>query len=115
MIQIIATGDYQLFETQEKAKTLVLGTDIFLWTFTNGIGELVSSEIKVNGSDTPLCSGQFKLSDVKDEAHLTSVMHLELITSSGRSQDYLLLSGLPDKKGGHRRIVPTIEKVRVGA
>ncbi len=112
MITIINSGYYQLFETREKTKILVLGKDSYRWTSVNGIAELINDDSRIDTSNKLLCSGQFKLFDVKDELHLTSVLHLELANSEGRAQVYLLLTGLPFEKGMHKRIVPTIEKVR---
>jgi hypothetical protein len=111
MIKILRHGTYKLIETKAHTKILTLdGRETFAWINAADIGEILVASHKKHQADHILAKSRYRLYEVKDEADLTDLMHLELYVGDGVWQGYLLPTGLPDNKK-RRRIIPTREAI----
>ncbi len=110
MIKLIKEGKYRLIETKNQTKVLTLdGKKTFAWVPVADIGEILIASHTKHKTDHTLCMGTYRLYEVKDEAKLTDLVHLELLVGEGVWQGYLLLTGLPTIAKNRNRIVPTDE------
>lgn len=109
MIKLIKKGKYELLETPNDTKILILDSKVYNWPYVKGIGELLTlSDYKRNGEHV-LATGIYNLYDIKDELKFVDLQHLELSVGKGKWQGYLLLTGLPTSHHTRRKIVPTNE------
>jgi hypothetical protein len=112
MIKLMTEGSYELIETQNQIKVLILDKkDSFAWVNVKGLGEILVTTHKAHKTDCILSVGKYRLYKVKDEPHLTDLIHLELFVGHGTWQGYLLLSGLPTDKKKRNRIIPSREVI----
>lgn len=112
MITVVKRGLYQLVETQNDTKILMLDAkDIYVWVRTEEIGEILISSHKEHKADAVLCIGNYRLYDVKNEPKLSDQLHIELCVGLGMWQGYLLPKGLPTKEHIRHRIIPTTELI----
>lgn len=110
MIKLTKEGRYTLFETKGQTKILTLdSTKSFAWVNVKNIGEILITSHKKHKEDCILSSGRYRIYDVKNEAELTDLEHLELFVGENTWQGYLLTNGLPTDKKKRNRIVPTEE------
>ncbi len=107
MISLISSGEYRLIETKADTKMLTLDGSTFAWINAKGIGEILVASHREHETDAILSVGNFKLYDVKGEANVTDLEHLELEAGENVWQSYLLLTGLPGKEKKRARIIPT--------
>lgn len=110
MIRLIGQGNFQLYKTKHKTKVLVLDNEKYAWVDAEKIGEILVPSDTTHGKSSILSLGKFRLYDVRDEAKLTDLVHLELFVGEGVWQGYLLPTGLPKKKNKNR-IIPTRETI----
>jgi hypothetical protein len=112
MIKKLRSGEYQLLETKQNTKMLVLdGKSAFAWVVAGEIGEiLVSAEIP-SDVGAVLSAGEYRLYLVKDEPKLVDLEHLELAIGDGHWQGYLLPTGLPSSEDKRNRIIATDEVI----
>ncbi|MBI5044793.1 MAG: hypothetical protein HZC02_02605 [Candidatus Levybacteria bacterium] len=116
MIHLIQHGTYQLIETKRHTKILHLDNKKkFAWVVAGTIGEILVTSHKKFQTDHILSLGKYRLYDIKDEADLTDLIHLELMVGNGVWQGYLLPSGLPTDKKKRNRIIPTQETITKSA
>lgn len=116
MIKLVQEGTYTLIETRGQTKILTLdGKHTFAWIYAEDIGEILVTSHKSHQIDHVLAIGKYRLYDVKKEPKLTDTKHLELFVGSGLWQGYLLPTGLPTKKTGKNRIIPTREIITKSA
>jgi len=112
MITTIQQGTYQLLETKNQTKVLILdGTQTYAWVNIDEIGEILVAAHDEQDTDTLLSSGAYRIYDVKGEPQLTDIQHLELEVEKDKWQGYLLLTGLPNEKDKRNRIIPTDQLV----
>jgi hypothetical protein len=113
MIKLLEDGNYTLIETQRHIKILNLGKEkVFAWINAAGIGEILVASHNPHKTDHILAVGRYRMYQVKDEAKLTDLIHLELLVGDGIWQGYLLTKGLPDVDNRKRvRIIPTREVI----
>ncbi|OGH20754.1 MAG: hypothetical protein A3D74_05515 [Candidatus Levybacteria bacterium RIFCSPHIGHO2_02_FULL_37_13] len=110
MIKLLEDGNYTLIETHKHIKILNLGKGkVFVWINAAGIGEILVASHKPHKTDHILAVGRYRLYQVKDEAKLTDLIHLELLVGEGIWQGYLLTKGLPQANTSRVRIIPTLE------
>ncbi len=112
MIKLLREGHYNLIETKNQTKILILDGEkrnVFAWINAAEIGEILVTSHKSHKIDHILSLGRYRMYQVKDEPDLTDLIHLELHTGEGIWQGYLLPNALPtdDRKRG--RIIPTRE------
>lgn len=108
MIKTLKKGIYQLLETKNQTKILILDDkQIYAWIYALDIGEILVNSSKKHIKDVVLALGKYCLFDVKDENKLTDMQHLELEVGKNKWQGYLLLTGLPTGKDKRNRIIPT--------
>lgn len=116
MIKLIQKGKYQLLETKNRTKILILDNSkpqTFAWINLKNIGEILVTSDKDYLTDTILSLGNYKLFLVKDEPKLVDTYHLELSVGFGKIQAYFLPTGLPDKQDKRNRIIPAKEKIKL--
>ncbi len=116
MIKLIQKGKYQLLETKNQTKILILDNSekqTFAWVNLKNIGEILVTSHKNHITDTILSLGNYKLFLVKNEPNLVDTYHLELSVGFGKIQPYFLPTGLPDNKDKRNRIIPAKEKVKI--
>ncbi len=111
MIKLLQSGDYELLETKNQIKILVLGNKEFAWLKVGGVGEILVTTHKSHKQDHMLSVGQYRLYAVKDEPNLVDEPHLELHTGKRKWQGYLLPTGLPTNKKKRALIIPTPEVI----
>ena len=111
MISLLRNGQYLLGETSQHTRILYLDDQCYVWLFVPSIGDILSYTAQQHEIKTELSSGDFRLYDVKSEADLIDLQHLELHTSRRHWQGYLLLTGLPRANKKRSRIIPTKETV----
>ncbi len=112
MIQVIREGSYQLIETKDQTKNLILDNkDSFAWVYAADIGEILVTTHKKHKTDCVLSIGRYKLYVVKNEPDLTDLQHLELYVGDNSWQGYLLTNGLPTDEKRRNRIIPTDEVI----
>ena len=112
MIRILQRGIYQLIETKNETKILILDEkDTFAWVKAGAIGEILVASHKSHKADCVLCLGSYRIYEVKDEPHLTDQLHLELSVGFSEWQGYLLPTGLPTDTKKRNRIIPTQERI----
>ena len=112
MITVLQSGTYELFDTKEQTKILILDKKYtFAWVSIREIGEILVTSHKTHKTDTTLALGKYRLYDVKDEPKLSDQIHLELALGEGLWQGYLLPTGLPTNIKKRNRIIPTIEVI----
>lgn len=112
MIQLLDEGAYELIETKGQIKILTLDKKkSFAWINAKGIGEILVVSHTSHKADCILSVGKYRLYKVKNEPHLTDLIHLELFVGNGQWQGYLLLTGLPTDKKKRNRIIPTTEVI----
>lgn len=112
MITLLTQGHYQLIETKGQTKILILdGERTFAWVNAQDIGEILVTSHKSHVTDNVLSIGQYRLYNVKDEAGLTDLEHLELHVGNGTWQGYLLPTGLPTEEKKRNRVIPTDEVI----
>lgn len=103
------SGKYLLMETMDGTKILNLDeADHYAWIKAGEIGEILVASKKEFAPNEVLAAGNYRLYEVKNEADLTDLIHLELFVGNGKWQGYLLPLGLPDGVV-RRRIIPTKE------
>ena len=117
MIKLLKSGTYQLLETKNQTKILVLDhKKSFAWVNATGIGEILITSHKSHDIDTVLSMGKYKIYSVKDSDKFVDLHHLELFVGTGTWQGYLLPTGIPTNKNNRNRIIPTDEVItRSGA
>lgn len=107
MVTLLASGKYQLIETKNQTKILILDRrQKFAWINAQNIGEILAASYRRLVQDCVLAIGAYRLYDVEDEARYNDVQHLELYVGEGVWQGYLLPTGLPDEKK-RNRVIPT--------
>lgn len=112
MIKLLKEGTYQLIETKGQTKILILDeTETYAWVNAIDIGEILVTSHRAHKADCILAKGAYRMYEVKDEADLTDITHLELLVGEGIWQGYLLLSGLPTDDKKRNRIIPTTEVI----
>lgn len=111
MITLLTRGLYRLMETKGQTKILYLDDTVYAWVQPADIGEILVASHKKHVTDTLLAVGEYRLYDVRDEAHYSTHEHLELEVGDGIWQGYLLLTGLPTRAKKRRRIIPTTEVI----
>lgn len=112
MIKLLQKGEYVLGETKNQTKILTLDDKkIFAWIYATEIGEILVALSKKQSIDHTLSKGKYRLYEVKDEARLMDLVHLELLAGEGKWQGYLLPTGLPHTKDKRNRIIPTDELI----
>lgn len=112
MIKTIQKGEYTLIETKDQVKILTLdGKKSFAWINAQGIGGLLVVSHTSHKADQILAIGKYRMYEVKDEPHITDLIHLELMVGEGKWQGYLLLTGLPSGAKKRNRIVSTHELI----
>lgn len=113
MIKLLEDGNYTLIETHKHIKILNLGRGkVFVWINAAGIGEILVASHNPHKTDHILALGKYRMYEVKDEAKLKDLVHLELLVGDGIWQGYLLTKGLPGIDTGNRaRIIPTKEVI----
>lgn len=109
MIKLLKEGYYKLIETKGHTKILNLEGKDYAWVNATGIGEILVASYNPFETDHVLAVGKFRIYDVKDEAGLTDLLHLELFVGFGEWQGYLLTTGLPTGQSIRKRIIPTSE------
>jgi hypothetical protein len=109
MIKLLQEGQYTLIETQGHTKILILGRGMFAWVNAADIGEILVTSHKTHKVDHILALGNYRVYEVKNEPHLTDLVHLELFVGNGRWQGYVLPTGLPNDAKKRNRIIPTHE------
>lgn len=110
MITLLQAGDYELIETKQQTKILILdGKKLFAWIVAEGIGEVLVLSKKSHQVKALLAAGKYRLYRVKDEPELVDLEHLELLVGHGKWQGYLLPTGMPTNKDKRNRIIPTAE------
>ena len=107
MIEQLKEGLYQLAESKDNNKILLLDKDIFAWINAQNIGELLVKSHKTPRIKAYISEGRFRLFLVKDEPMLHDIEHLELEYATDSWQGYFLLTGLPDDDKKRTRIIPT--------
>lgn len=112
MISVVKRGEYELIETKNQTKILILDCKkTYAWINAVDIGEILVSSHKKHKADCILAMGNYRIYSVKDEPNLSDQMHLELHVGCGMWQGYLLLTGLPTKTNDKKRIIPTREVI----
>lgn len=115
MITVISEGTYQLIETKNQTKILILDqTRTFAWVNALEIGEILVTSHKQHKTDCVLAVGKYRLYDVDQEPDLTDLQHLELHVGNHTWQGYLLTTGLPTDEKNKSRIIPTKEIITRG-
>lgn len=109
MIKLLKDGAYELVETKDHVKILMIDNAQFAWIAVNGIGEILITSHKPHMVDHMLATGRYRLYSVKDEPELVDQQHLELHAGSKKWQGYLLPTGLPTDKKKRARIIATKE------
>lgn len=110
MIKVLKEGSYELIETKQKTKILILdNTESYAWIHSKNIGEMLVSSNKSHVANSTLASGKYRLYDISDEPTITDLIHLELLIGQGKWQGYLLPTGLPTTRDKRNRIIPTHE------
>lgn len=110
MIKLIHQGTYELLETIRHTRMLILDeNNSFAWIHAGTIGEILVASHAPHHTDHVLSAGKYRLYDIKDEPHLTDLVHLELLVGIGIWQGYLLPTGLPSNKKKRNKIIPTKE------
>ena len=112
MIKLLRSGTYQLIETKNHVKILVIDEkDTFAWINIEDIGEILVTSHKKHRTDHILARSRYRLYEVKGEKHLTDLQHLELYVGDSIWQGYLLPTGLPNNVKKRNRIIPTQELI----
>lgn len=118
MIKLLKEGAYKLIETKGQTKILSLDNEqssssrkTYAWVNVAEIGEILVTSHKKHKTDNILAIGKYRMYQVKDEASLTDLAHLELLVGDGEWQGYLLTTGLPTTKDIRKRIIPTSELI----
>ncbi len=110
MIKLVQHGEYRLIETKSATKILKLnGVKSFAWINAKNIGEILISTFKKHIADYTLCIGNYRLYEVREEPKIIDGFHLEFFVGDDTWQGYILPTGLPTKKKGRNRIIPTRE------
>ena len=107
MVTIIKTGAYEIVETKQHARVLHLDDAIFLWAHPKNKGDMLMACVDDHSAREIVSSGDYCLYKVEGEILPASMHHLDLETTSGGLQGYLLPSGLPTKTYTRKRIIPT--------
>lgn len=114
MISVVQRGLYQLIETKNQTKIIILdGVYTYAWVNAGGIGEILVTSHKKHKVDCMLSVGNYRLYKVDHEEALSDQMHLELSVGQSMWQGYLLPTGLPTDKKTKNRIIPTRELITV--
>lgn len=117
MIKLLESGRYELVETTNDLRALMLGNaKTFLWKNSGCSGNLeYISKFNPSLICCTLAANNYRLYDVENEPNLTSGQHLELYAGKRKWQPYLLSKCLPtakDKKTPISKIDNVITKVR---
>jgi hypothetical protein len=112
MIKLIKEGSYELLETKDQTKILILDSkDTYAWINVKNIGEILVTSHKTHKTDCVLSNYMYRMYSVKNEPKFADLVHLELCVGKGKWQGYLLLKGLPTDKHKRGRIIPTQETI----
>lgn len=110
MLKVLKEGLYHLIETKNQTKILLLDNKkMFAWIWAKDIGEILVTSHKKHKIDHILAAGRYRLYEVKNEAKLADLEHLELYVGNNIWQGYLLPTGLPNEEKRRNRIIPTKE------
>jgi hypothetical protein len=110
MIKVLQEGIYQLIETKNQTKILILDNkNTFAWIYVRSIGEILVTSHKSHKADSVVAMGRYRLYEVKDEPKITDLIHLELLVGAGIWQGYVLPNGFPTDADKRNRIIPTKE------
>lgn len=116
MIKLIESGKYELVETTNNLKALMLAeSKSFLWNNSGCSGNLQYIKLDTKQICCTLAANNYRLYDVENEPNLTSGLHLELYAGNRKWQPYLLKKGFPtekNKKTPISKIDDVITKVR---
>lgn len=116
MIKLIESGKYELVETTNNLKALMLAeSKSFLWNNSGCSGNLQYVKLDAKQICCTLSVNNYRLYDVTSDPTLTTGLHLELYAGNRKWQPYLLSKGLPtvkDKKKPISKIDNIITKVR---
>ena len=112
MIRLINQGNYLLTETFDHTRILALdNTQRYAWINAGEIGEILIHTSKKFNPAYIIAAGPYRLYDVKGEAELTDLLHLELFAGNGIWQGYILPTGLPTENDKRNRIIATDEVI----
>ena len=116
MIKLLESGKYELVETTNNLRALILPENkAYLWKNSGCTGSLQQANFDTGNICCTLSANNYRLYDVINEPNLTKGIHLELYAGRGKWQSYLLSNGLPtvkEKKKSLSKIDEVITKVR---
>lgn len=106
MVNVVKSGSYRVVRSGAH-RLLSLGRESYLWLTAPGIGPVLVPHPGHHPAGPALESGFFTLSSVESEPGLTTGTHLELHPRAGSLHEFLLRTGLPERRMG--RIIPINE------
>jgi hypothetical protein len=101
-----------MFQTKSGTRILDLDGQVeYSWISTENVGEILVTVKRKIKANYLIVRGKYRLYEVKDEAGLTDLNHLELYVGEGHWQGFLLPTGLPGKIDIRNKIIPTSELI----
>jgi hypothetical protein len=111
MVVVLGNNDCVISVQGDGSRVLTLGRRHYLWD-TSGISSHTLTRIKLlRGNRKSIKKGKYWLFNVTSHANFTQGIHLSLMVTPGKWEEYLVSPAFPRRLGEQCKITPTQERI----